>query len=1123
MKAAATIALLFALTFPAGSHAATRDAWNLSLRHGDDPVAATHALARSESGRARTHATDLRTERVAESLSGRHVFLREHLAGRPVLNAGFTATFDSKGTITSFHDRRSRATDDALVLAAREAGAIARAHTSREVSGEPTLVGWRHDDGAARLAWRVVTRSGYDEYATLVDAATGAIVLTEPLFVSVDAKIFDPNPVTALNQPSLRDNDDSASAVPDSAYTIVTLEGLSSDDSMSGAHVAVSELEAPVTLRAKPSAGLLFDRSQDEFEEVMVYAHIDRSQRYMQSLGFTGAKAIVPYAIPVDAHGVDGADNSYYRFTTPGRGRLVFGDGGVDDAEDADIILHEYGHAIQDSIVPAGFTGAAASEARAMGEGFGDYWAFSSSYAANVASGADAFCVGNWDALCGQGPSTECSYPPSATCLRRVDGTKTMADYIRSGGNGTEHRNGEIWSAALGAIFLDAVAMSGIDEGRRLADRTILESHFGMPPNPTYRTAAIRMLDADRRLNAGRLEPAICSAMTLRGILEDEECNAGLRGDVTMVQSPSRGTPIPDNTPAGVDSTLTISDTRVIESLFVAVDVRHPRRGDLRLTLTGPDATSAVLQTESSDSAADIVAVYGLDTQPSQPLTPFLGRSGAGTWTLNIVDNRGVDVGELAGWSLLARFQGDAPIADRGRPGTERLHVAVTGTTAGAAGTRFVSDLRILNADAIDRTATLLFSSSGTNGSELFKALTVAVPAGHVVALDDVVDSVFRSSGTGSIEVRGDPSLLVTSRIYNDQPEGSFGQFLTAAATSSGVTAQEGVAHVAQLRNTPAFRSNLGFAEIDGGSGEVAIRFFDSAGTLLSTESRSILPFSHLQLPLFGGIGGTLVQAARAEVRVVYGDARVVAYGSSVDNLSGDAVYVPGARLPRPASSLAIPAVIHADGAAGTKWRSDVWALNPGPTTVMFDLVLHPNGGSPSARVQVSLAAGEMRIFEDAVSGTFATAGTGSITVEGPELSSLVVTSRAWNDASGGSFGQFIEARPVETAAGAGELIRLTHLDHDDTFRTNVGITEVTGAPVTARVRILDAAGDEVFTAEVTVGPHQNRQLSLAQLGAPAVRNAQATIDILSGTGRALAYASVVDNRTGDAVYVAGR
>ena len=52
---------------------------------------------------------------------------------------------------------------------------------------------------------------------------------------------------------------------------------------------------------------------------------------------------------------------------------LVLGTGGVDDGEDADVIVHEYGHSLQDQAAPS--FAADAARAATMGEGFGDYMA----------------------------------------------------------------------------------------------------------------------------------------------------------------------------------------------------------------------------------------------------------------------------------------------------------------------------------------------------------------------------------------------------------------------------------------------------------------------------------------------------------------------------------------------------------------------------------------------------------------------------------------------------------------------------------------------------------------------------------------------------------------------------
>ncbi|HLA63647.1 MAG TPA: T9SS type A sorting domain-containing protein, partial [Rhodothermales bacterium] len=80
-----------------------------------------------------------------------------------------------------------------------------------------------------------------------------------------------------------------------------------------------------------------------------------------------GTSGIVPF----DAHGFNGADNSSY---SGGTARLQFGEGGVDDSEDADVIIHELGHGIHHFLVG---TGGGPSNSEGLSEGFGDYVAVS--------------------------------------------------------------------------------------------------------------------------------------------------------------------------------------------------------------------------------------------------------------------------------------------------------------------------------------------------------------------------------------------------------------------------------------------------------------------------------------------------------------------------------------------------------------------------------------------------------------------------------------------------------------------------------------------------------------------------------------------------------------------------
>lgn len=1137
------LALLLALSFVAfdvpaqniGS-ARARDTWSIATPAAASPREAAATLIRERSKTlAGGDALELSPPVERDSLTGRHFYFAQTVGNVPVLNGGVSVSIFPDGT-AGIHDRTAIPRFDFLRIGNDEATVIARgagrAFGATEVESV-NLVGWIGDDGELRPYRRVVVRDGLRRHAIMIDATSGLVAWSEPLYATARGQVFDSNPVTSLNDPTLLDGDDAASAVPSGAYSAVDLPGLGGSGPLVGPYASIVDMEIPTTVRADQGASLEVTRDRDEFEEVNAYFQIDRAQRYLRSLGFVGNHEIVPYALEVDAHAGAGVDDSSYRYTEPGRGRLYFGDGGVDDAEDADIVLHEFGHAIQDSIVPTGFSGPAPGEARALGEGFSDYWAFSSGWIASRASGRDPFCIGDWDARCAPGPSTQCGYTAGENCLRRVDGTKTMADYRRGGSSGIEHINGEIWSSALREIFVKAVAAYGDDEGRRIVDRTLLESHFGLPPNPTFRTASLRFIDSDRRLNNGALTPSICIAMSARGIIEGSECDLGLRGDLTLVASPARDLAIPDFDPKGVDASLRVSDSRIARAVYVRVDIVHPNRGDLRLTLVAPDGTNVVLQVETLDAGDDIHAVYGLDAEPSQPLSVLADRSVAGTWTLHMVDTVGADVGRLVAWGMMFRFAGDAPIDTRGAPDPSSRFIPVAGSVEGAFGTRFVSDARIVNVGATAARATLFFTPSGTDGSTTFSAVKLEIPPGEILALDDFVRSLFRESGPGAVEIRGESAgLIVTSRIYNDTGHGTYGQFVRVGSESIG-NGPGVTLHILHLSNGPAFRSNLGVAEVGGGGGAIIVRLIDASGALIKTEEVALSPFGHLQIPLLGGPAGTPFDAFRAEVSVSSGTARVVAYGSVIDNSSGDAIFVPGSissgsQVTPPPNPFVIPAVIRAPGANGTYWRSDVRVLNRSSSLAQHvAFTFAPADGGERLTTSIEIPANGIAVIDDALHMLFSEEnGRGSLAITSLDFSdtraSLVVTSRTWTTGPSGTFGQFIPASSpaFDAIERGGVTASLIHVDSNSAFRCNVGLTEVEGFGVVVRTRLLDASGVERFSTQASVPAHGNVQFNLAAVGAPAISNGRLTFEVTEGEGRVLPYASVVDNATGDPIFV---
>jgi M6 family metalloprotease-like protein len=340
----------------------------------------------------------------------------------------------------------------------------------------------------------------------VVDAISGSILLTrdrEHTSVDGTGQVFIPNPVNSNNNNTYTDSGAGGTGVPTTnpnPYYTVSLQNLNDASggsfTLRGPFAILEDIEAPSNTPPSESSAsnFVYQRSNAQFDDVMLYYHIDRMQRYIQSLGFVDVNN---RQIRVDSDGFSGADNSHYVNSPVGVGYLAFGHGGVDDAEDADVIAHEYGHAIQANVTQDKYDGVGFP--RAMGEGFGDYWAVSSFFNETQASGHDQPCVMEWD----QAPN----------CLRRVDENLTADDFVAGG---DEHDNGQIWSRALWEV-LRAL-------GKTTADRLILQSHFNVPDNPTFKQAADAILTADLQLYSGSHLTQLCTVFTDRRIYGAGDC-----------------------------------------------------------------------------------------------------------------------------------------------------------------------------------------------------------------------------------------------------------------------------------------------------------------------------------------------------------------------------------------------------------------------------------------------------------------------------------------------------------------------------------------------------------------------------------------------------------------------
>ena len=436
---------------------------------------------------------------VKNTPGGSHVYYQQYIQDIPVYDSRGSVTIDKQGTVTfATNNYRPGLSMKSTLPSVYSSEAISIAKDYLNVTGKmrgkekAELMIFESKDRGAELSWRINIPASQPlgSWEVFVNANDRRIIHVKDrmMYRTTNGRgmVWNPDPLTTADayygSPYVDNNDNDISEL-NAERISVTLKDITFDTNsrkykLNGPYCVLSDEETPSDIfpELSDSSDFNYPRSQQEFEAVMVYYHIDKSTRRLIELGYNEPEQL---QFKADPHGLSGDDNSHY---DPVLNYVAFGEGNVDDAEDADVIWHEHAHSFQENFVPGGMS--YSGETYSLQEGCSDYWA--ASYSRSL-SGFEWGQLFIWDA--GITSSGTGIFWPARRCDKdlKYSDLPIHIDW--------HHDDGQIWSSALMEIWGDI--------GRDITDILFLESHYIWGSSPELRDAASAFAMADINIYNG--------------------------------------------------------------------------------------------------------------------------------------------------------------------------------------------------------------------------------------------------------------------------------------------------------------------------------------------------------------------------------------------------------------------------------------------------------------------------------------------------------------------------------------------------------------------------------------------------------------------------------------------
>lgn len=231
---------------------------------------------------------------------------------------------------------------------------------------------------------------------------------------------------------------------------------------------------------------------------------------------------------------------------------------------------------------------------------------------------------------------------------------------------------------------------------------------------------------------------------------------------------------------------------------------------------------------------------------------------------------------------------------------------------------------------------------------------------------------------------------------------------------------------------------------------------------------------------------------------------------------------------PSASAAVYVPGAAALSGSGGTNWRTDLEVHNPGATQATYEIALlkRDQDNPTPLKATFSLEGGHSMRYNNALANLFGYSGAATLRVT-PTAGQVMVTSRTYDDQTIKTYGQFVAGRPATQAIEFGGAARLILLSQSSSlasgFRTNIGLVNVTGLTINVEVKVYYGDGANIGTKQYPLGPYESIQVNemiKTDLGVGDVDDAYAIVRTTTSGGAFFAFASVIDNRSKDPIYV---